>query len=202
LCFAHLLKWWSGITLGFSPGDAGSSPAFSFLVHLDLLNFIVKTGNTGRKRTADQIKNDRLVVARLYLQGKTQREIAEVISEQYDFTITHQIISVELKEIQAIWLKDSIRGFDEIKAQELAKLDLIEAQLWASWEALIEAKKFTPNPALLAEIGRCVDRRLKIFGLDAMLKAEDLDVSIASVVRAGYQVSIPAHGSESAEVVG
>jgi hypothetical protein len=152
------------------------------------------------KRSTEEIQVDRVLTAQLYLQGKTQHEIAKIISDQYTFTITQQNISADLRAIQAVWAKQAEQSFDEVKQKEIARIDLIETRLWEQWERLLDAGKVVANPSLLTEIGRCVDRRLKIFGLDAMLKAEDYNSAISVLTRAGYQVSIPGQGAVAAAV--
>lgn len=124
----------------------------------------------------------RAEVARRYLQGEMQEEIAR------SFGVTQGQISQDLKVVRAAWLESAVRDFDAAKAQELAKIDAVEREYWLAWErskqdkevAIQEAgadkkiKKATlrkegqaGNPAFLAGILTCIERRCKILGLDA-----------------------------------
>lgn len=67
-------------------------------------------------------------VADLYLKGKTQWEIAILLS------VSSGSVSEDLSYLRESWLKSSIRSFDEKKAEELAKIDRLEAAAWDGWE--------------------------------------------------------------------
>lgn len=67
-------------------------------------------------------------VSRMYLQGYKQHEIAE--SEG----VTQAQISNDLNDLRTMWLASSLINIDERKAQELAKIDHIEATCWEEYE--------------------------------------------------------------------
>ena len=130
-------------------------------------------------------------VARRYLQGQTQSEIADV------FGVSQAQISKDLAAIRAAWLASAMRDFDAAKAQELAKIDTVEHEYWLAWERSKKNKetKYSEdsskgfksgerresqagNPAFLAGVLTCIERRCSILGLDApkrfVIKWDDL----------------------------
>lgn len=127
-------------------------------------------------------------VARRYLQGQTQSEIADV------FGVSQAQISKDLAAIRAAWLASAVRDFDALKAQELAKIDAVEREYWLAWERSKKDKEISVqeggevdpqtrkprikkvvmrkegqagNPAFLAGVLTCIERRCAILGLDA-----------------------------------
>jgi hypothetical protein len=166
---------------------------------------------TAKKRHPDEVRRDRELIARLYMQGRNQFEIAETISKQYDFTITQQQISSDLKVIRDRWLESSVRDFDTAKAEQLAKIDHMEFEAWQSWEKSKEVSKtvtrkqggvndgevitkietLSGNPAYLNIVDRCIERRCRLLGLDAELRYADVNLAIAAVIRAGFVVQNP-----------
>lgn len=111
-------------------------------------------------RSKLQLERDRAETASLYLQGTTQA----AIGERQGFT--QQQISYDLKAIRRAWLESSLVDFNERRALELAKLDHLEAVAWAAWDRSDDDKKF------LDVVLGCIQKRCKMFGLDAPLKGE------------------------------
>lgn len=96
--------------------------------------------DTSPKRSKFQIERDRQQIADWYCQGLTQAVIAERINadEEREYTLTQQMISYDLKQVQKAWLKSALRDFDEARAQELAKIDRLEREYWRGWERSCE----------------------------------------------------------------
>lgn len=140
-----------------------------------------------RTRTKDQILRDRTVIAERYLGRETQAAIAE------DLGITRSMVSRELSAIRDAWLKSAVRDFDQLKSEELARIDEVERQYWDAWQRSIGEKKRTAterssvgdatrnrasvqteemlgNPEYLKGVERCIERRCKLLGLDAPFK--------------------------------
>jgi len=136
-------------------------------------------------RTKAQIASDRLEVARLYLQGKYQHEIAEVLG------VCQQQVSYDLKAIQKQWQDIPSAKLDELKAKELTRIDNLERTYWEAWEKSQQPKEITSsakvgekvkvgkrteqrngNPAYLSGVQWCIERRCKLLGLDAPTKSE------------------------------
>jgi len=148
------------------------------------------------KRTHFQIERDRQQIADWYLQGLTQAVIAERINSdpEREYTLTQQTISNDIRRIQELWLKSSLRDFDEMKAQELAKIDRLEREYWRGWEQSCQdaetvrqegdakgvdkivktAKGQAGDPRFLAGVMSCIEKRCKILGIEA---AQKLDVT-------------------------
>ena len=172
------------------------------------------------KRHPDDVKRDRELVAKLYVQGKSQDAIAAIISEQYKFSITRQQISIDLKEIRKQWLESSVRDFDALKSEQLAKIDYMESEAWDAWEksktnsksvtrkqggklsgeVTTKVESLTGNPAYLNIVDRCIERRCRLLGLDAELRYADVNLAIAAVIRAGFIVQNPTLDVAAVEV--
>jgi hypothetical protein len=135
------------------------------------------------------IASRRQKVAAAYLRGEYQVDIAA------RFGISQQQISLDLKAIRAAWLQSAIRDFDAARAEELAKIDQVEAEYWQAWErskkdkeiavqesdGALDEKTKKPkikklslrkegqagNAVFLQGVLTCIERRCKILGLDA-----------------------------------
>jgi hypothetical protein len=169
-------------------------------------------GSSGGKPTpAEQLVIDkrRQDVADLYRRGVPQHEIAE------RFGVCQQAISRDLAKIRAAWLKSAIRDFDAAKAEELAKIDHIEAVAWKAWDrstqdaetrhaektegrvnkdgaALPDLTKKSRtrkgqagDPRFLERIAWCVETRLKIIGA---LKADGSTVTASVTIISGVDL--------------
>lgn len=143
--------------------------------------------NTAHKRTPIQIERDRLEIAQRYLHGETQAAIGLALN------MTRQMVSYDLKAIQEQWRESALLDINEAKARELAKIDELERTYWQAWADSKQEKQITAtekqtggendkakasikkeqrdgNPAFLAGVQWCIERRCKIFGFDAPTK--------------------------------
>ncbi len=148
-----------------------------------------KPTHKAQKRSIIQREQDLSTIAKMYLTGSTQAEIGLHLG------VTQQQISQDVKEIQKRWLDSSLRDFDELRAEQLAKIDRLETNYWAAWERSCRDRKrqragtktdshdrtehaeFTTegrdgNPAFLAGVDKCIERRCKLLGLDAPIKQD------------------------------
>jgi hypothetical protein len=137
------------------------------------------------KRSKVRREKDLSIIARRYLHGDIQSDIAK------DLKISQQMVSRDLKVIRERWLNSSLVDFNEMRARELARIDLVEAEAWAGWERSKRARTKTRmsgdteqkpshivrttteeigDPRFLDEVLKCVDKRCQIFGLDAPVK--------------------------------
>lgn len=138
-----------------------------------------------RKRTKPQIISDRIEVARRYLRGETQLTIANAME------VTQQQISYDLKAIQEEWRVKGTLEINILKAEELAKTDHLERTYWEAWEQSRQphesslagrigdkhrvekrVEQRVGNPVFLSGIQWCIDRRIKLLGLDAPVRTE------------------------------
>jgi hypothetical protein len=144
-----------------------------------------------RARTKVQREKDLQQIAEMYLSGRTQADIGNALN------LTQQTISNDLKTLQQRWLESSVRDFDELRAEQLAKIDRLEAEYWAGWarstrpktrkgkksksssgpmgdsdESSVQVEERDGNPTWLAGVDKCIERRCKLLGLDAPTRAE------------------------------
>ena len=128
-------------------------------------------------RKQHQKEEDRLIISRLYLEGRLQADIAAHLSELRDYKISQQLVSYDLKRIRQRWIKEQIDNFDEMKAQELAKIDQAERNAWEAWQKSRKAKaqktvertvreeEKSGDPRYLSVVMHCVQERCKLRGL-------------------------------------
>ena len=134
---------------------------------------------------------DRAAIAEAYLRGVPQYQIA------LDRGLTETTVSRDLAWLHAQWAARYADALDAHKAAELAKIDALERTYWQEWEASrTEHKRTTQhaeagtqgqptpkratvtterrdgNPAYLAGVQWCIERRCKLLGLDAPARAE------------------------------
>jgi len=114
---------------------------------------------------------------------------------------TQAQVSRDLKAIQELWAEKATEAIDQKKAEELAKIDKLERTYWEGWERSIEAFKAkivkgkkskagkgaedieqtlkeeerVGDPRFLAGVQWCIDKRLKLFGLEAPQKIAPTD---------------------------
>jgi hypothetical protein len=149
------------------------------------------------KRSRWQREKDLAEITNLYLLGKTQRDIAGIICEDRDYSLSQQQISADLSEVQRRWRESSVRDFDELKGRELARIDLLERTYWAAWEesrkrrerrktgrvsgaaqrdtAEIVTEDQIGDHRFLQGIQWCIERRCAILGLDSPTKIAPTD---------------------------
>ena len=137
------------------------------------------------KRTSSQITDNRRVIATLYLQGITQVEIGKRLG------MSQPMVSYDLAAIQRVWAQHTAFDLDAAKRKELARIDVLERTYWEAWEdskgqhevtttqidewevptkghktASIRREQLNGNPAYLAGVMACIEKRCKLLGLD------------------------------------
>lgn len=144
-------------------------------------------------RTNDQKRKHRIIIAAMYLEGRVQGDIAEVIG------ISRSQVAEDMGVIRKEWLKSTLIDFNEAKAKELVKLDKLEEEAWKAWKESKKVKETklldftgkkdadgkpqvskmnlkkedqTGNPQYLAMVKDCIKRRCDILGFDAPKKEE------------------------------
>lgn len=144
-------------------------------------------------------------VAALYVQGRfTMKEIAQRCGE-----VTVRQIERDIKHIRKLWADAASQDVKYYLSQELAKIDRIEGECWRGWEASWRGEKeavkqveedadgnvvvkrgrkrkygMAGNPAFMSQILGCVDRRMRLLGLDdrATGGADDIQVQAVEVI--------------------
>jgi hypothetical protein len=145
------------------------------------------------------VNHRRHQVAELYLGGKYQVEIARLLG------VSQQQVSLDLKAVQQAWLASSIRNFDTVKAEQLAKIDYIERQALEAWERSLKPREITVqevtegehrtnkvtlrkegqdgDPRYLQIAQRCIDQRIDLLGIGASAEANKaLATGLASLL--------------------
>lgn len=145
-----------------------------------------------RKRKRIEIEQRQVAIAKLFLAGKTQVEIGAALG------ISQPVVSRNLTRLRETWLALSLRDFDERKAEELAKINEVERNAWEQFEASKadsressqctdadgkpketrnKRKTQTANARYLETVLDCIDRRVRLLGLDAPLKVAKTDMA-------------------------
>jgi len=92
-------------------------------------------------------------VAELYLSGKTQQQIAA------DVGVSQMTVSTDFAALRKAWLASSLRDFDAMKAEELARLALLEREAWEAWHRSKDDAVTTHTVTALAPQEECVVKR-------------------------------------------
>lgn len=139
------------------------------------------------KRNGLQRENDYERIAAYYLKGWSQRAIADELG------LSQQQISKDIAVVRERWQISGTINLDEAKQKELTRIDLLEFEFWAAWErskkegakasqeknltgitvkSTMSKENRDGNPAFLAGVMTCIDRRCKLLGLDAATRNE------------------------------
>ena len=147
------------------------------------------------KRSRLQREKDLTEISRLYLAGKVQAEIADMLK------VSQQQVSYDLAILRGRWQRAANTNIGELKARELAKVDRLELEYWDAWQRSLEADKTiktkgkvqqvddnthfireqpaeqtahtdSGDPRYLQGVQWCIERRCKILGIDAPEKVE------------------------------
>ncbi len=142
--------------------------------------------------TKFEINQRRAEVAKMYLMGMYQSEIAKKVG------VTQSQISQDLKMLNKAWIAGAQDDISEAKAREVAKLDLIEAEAWDAWvrskektvkrsaekkgeRKTLEKLEETENvgdPRYLAQVERCVQGRCQLMGMmDTAITINNVNIS-------------------------
>lgn len=87
------------------------------------------------KRTQEERERDKVLIARMYVRGKSQHEMMLTLNAMYTTRPLNQAdIHLDLQEIRNSWLQSTLVDFNTAKAKELARLDEAEREAWEAWE--------------------------------------------------------------------
>lgn len=133
-----------------------------------------------KDRKPAEVERDRRNIARLYLQGMVQAEIA------HELKISQPTVSREIKTLVTEWRQERVYDINEAKAKELAKLDVLEVEYWEAWRrSQGETEKTTSgsmvggsvrysvtetqvgDPRFLDGVFKCIKGRCEILGVEA-----------------------------------
>jgi hypothetical protein len=141
-----------------------------------------------------RILGRRAKIAALLVRGVTnQKEIARSLGMGPD--VQQPLISRDIAAIRREWRDSALRAFDFARGLELAHLDQLETEAWGAWErskrpressrtrrqtgrapsdlAGLRTERRDGNPKFLERVLACIDRRIRLLGLDPKLKTED-----------------------------
>jgi hypothetical protein len=108
---------------------------------------------TANKRSLAQRQHDKAEIAAGYLRGERQADMAARLG------ISRQEVTYELGVLRKEWLARSSRDFDQKKSEELAKLDELETEYWAAWQASKQPLEHTTQEEVTDEISMPAGRR-------------------------------------------
>ena len=152
------------------------------------------SGKPGPKRNRIERARDMRLIAPMYLFDKlSQGEIAERLNTRpgITYTLSQKTISNDLAALRKAWLAAGIMDLNKAKAQELGRIDALEATYWQAWLDSCEVgvkvskeKKLggvvvstrqeidspSGDPRHLAGVQWCVERRAKLLGLDELVE--------------------------------
>lgn len=121
--------------------------------------------STGKRRQGAQLARDRRNVAHYYLQGWLQADIGT------ELNISQATVSRDLAWLHDQWTREGLNNYNEAKAREVAKIDVIEREYWTAWQkskqSKVEIEERPGDPRYLAGVITCVKRRCELLGLDA-----------------------------------
>lgn len=140
-------------------------------------------GHRNQRQIALEMR--RADVARRYLQGQTQGQIAA------DLGVHQSQVTRDLKTLRQRWQEQAADQTGRWIAQELARLAALEAEAWAAWQrsrqnAVKEIEETTEDgfrqrkettgqagdPRFLDQVQKCVQQRRDLLGLDAPKRTE------------------------------
>jgi hypothetical protein len=90
--------------------------------------------NLLHKRTRGQREEDLITVAQLYIRGKSQRQIADMLCQGRPYTLSRVQIYKDIQEIRRRWQNAYLPDFNAHKAKELAHIDELERAYWVEYE--------------------------------------------------------------------
>jgi hypothetical protein len=144
------------------------------------------------------IEDRRARVASFKVQGLSIRKIiaalakAKCVNPDTGKPWSVRAIHEDLVHLTARWKSEALRDITQAKADELARLDELEREAWTAWhrgigrkqirttktggkeglEVSLRTESLNGDPRYLAIVLDCQQRRAKLLGLDAPLKAE------------------------------
>lgn len=156
------------------------------------------------QRNSAQKEFDRAVIAQMYLEGKTQADMADQLG------LTRGTVRKDIKAIQKQWVESSLISFESAKAQQLARIDHLEHTYWQAYQdsfsedvsttqylereesdamgaaraarAVVHKRPGKASYAALAGVQWCITERNRILGLYSAVKFE-------AEIRAQYMAS-------------
>lgn len=144
---------------------------------------------TGPKRTKQEHARDLQFIQDLYMKGKTHWQIAQALNARYypENPLDRRMVSYDIQKLIEEWKKRFTTEIAERKSIELEKIDNLEREYWDAWERSKDPAKTATqragditqtvkdqdgDPRFLQGVQWCIERRIKLFGLDEPSKAK------------------------------
>jgi hypothetical protein len=138
---------------------------------------------TSRRAKKVAIDQRRQEVARRYVRGQSQTEIA------LELDVTQGTISTDLKAIRQQWRESAVRDFDLAREEQLRRIEAVQREAWGAWErskkphqeATVDGegqsqrtrkrvRNQNGDPRYLEVVLRCIHGHRALLGLDAPTK--------------------------------
>jgi len=100
-----------------------------------------RTKRATPKRSAAQREYDLTELAGLYLQGKTQQQIAEHFSTNRPYSLSTYAIGHDIQILHQRWIETQLLNMDEAKARELSRIDKLEMAYWDGWDRSLKTQE-------------------------------------------------------------
>lgn len=147
-----------------------------------------------RKRHKLEIVRDRAKIAELYIEGKYQIEIGDIMG------LSQQQISYDIRAIQKQWAESANDLIDRRKMEELAKTDYLERVYWQEWEQSkkektsqslkikdaahqeksLKREERCGDPRYLQGVQWCIEQRCKLLGIYQQADVSGLVINLVS----------------------
>lgn len=142
----------------------------------------MKNAKNSPKRNKAQSEQDFSDVARLMLEGNTQRQIAEWIGRNRPYELSPAMVNRIAQEAVRQWRADGAKNIGELKARDLARLADIERRASEAYERSLKPRVTTRtgdgktititekrdgDPRWLEVILNCIRQRREICGYSA-----------------------------------
>lgn len=144
----------------------------------------------------------RVEISKLFLQGKHPIEIARQKHMDFDTVLAH------LEVCRERWANLSLMDMDAAIREEIAKINHLESEYWAAWQeskvTILESGKgkgrksisMCGDSTFLAGVLGCIDRRIKLMGLDAPIKIDITELIRKQAEAAGFDPDLSVQEAE------
>ena len=151
------------------------------------------------RRTDLQLAHDRAVLADIALKnpGATPAQLADMLCERTDTRLAPRTIRDELDRIREIWLTEAVEDFGALKAEELARIKVLEQEAWDAWnqsksdflkEVIEQARR---PPAGKPDAGDIISKIVaELADKNAYLNEEVVETIVYNAVRAAIEDSV------------
>lgn len=179
------------------------------------------------KRTKSQIIKDRADIAAMLLKGMTLRSITDVIGGRYRGGLAVSTIQRDSEAIWKEWREAATEDIKTLQRMELKKLEYVVREAWEAWDRSKEGvtessireydssqedgKRYTVrttkiipqrdgNPQFLSIILQCIEKQIRILGLDASKNPDLINSRNDEPVGFAAMIALAQHPEKYAEI--